>query len=327
MEEKYCILSRVRIARNIKGFPFSDKMNESEMLAVCDAVRGALGNEYSYINFSALSETKKRSYVERHLVSPQFAASQNKTALFLNRDRSVSIMVGEEDHIRIQAFGEGLMLEYAYEKATEAEKLIGRSVEYMFDDKFGYLTKCPTNLGTGMRVSVMMFLPLTVNKDSISPISSDLARNGMTIRGVYGEGSNALSALYQISNNVTLGISEKETVDLVFEVAKSLSKVEERNENKYLKENTDYVTDTSMRALGVLRSAYMISSAEASGCITKVMLGNNLKIYNLGKQNTEIFHIFESSLPANITENAESYPKNDRERDIFRAKYLREQFK
>ncbi len=327
MEEKYCILSRVRIARNINGFPFTNKMNESEMLAVCDTVKGALGNEFSYINFSALPLQKKQSFVERHLVSPEFAISKNKTALFLNPERDVSVMVGEEDHIRIQAFAEGLSIDSALQKAMSVEELIEKTVDYMFNEQFGYITKCPTNLGTGMRASVMMYLPITVNQNTISAISSDLARSGMTIRGLYGEGSNSFASLYQISNNVTMGLSEKDTADRVTEIVKSLSKTEEEGEKRYFSMNPDIVRDEAMRALGLLRSSYMVSSSEAGQLISRVMMGNNLSVIDIGKTNIEIFSHLESILPATLSESEEKHLESERERDVFRAEKLREYFK
>lgn len=323
MDNRYSISSRVRIARNIKGFPFTDRINEADMASVCDIVKGALGNEYSYINFATLSPLKKRAYVEQHIVSPEFANAKNKTALFINLDRSVAVMVGEEDHIRIQAFAEGLDLAKALKYAEETEDVIARAVGFMFDEKIGYITKCPTNIGTGLRASVMMFLPATVNSDTVSAISSDLARNGMTIRGVYGEGSSSFGSLYQISNNVTLGLSEEEIVERVTKIAENLAVAEEKNENRLCASNPDYYRDDCMRALGILRSAYMISSSEAGTLISKVMLGANMGYVDIDNKNNRIYRALESVFPATLTETAEKTPSNDRERDIARAESLR----
>ncbi|MBE6669840.1 MAG: ATP--guanido phosphotransferase [Ruminococcaceae bacterium] len=322
--DKFCISSRVRIARNVKGLPFSSDMNSSERETLINKVKGALGNKYTYINFSDLPTTKKLSYVERHIVSPDFLNAENQTALFMNYDKSVSVMVGEEDHIRIQAFADGYALKEAKEKAFETEMLIEQSVEFMFDDKYGYITKCPSNIGTGVRASVMMFLPTTVNTNTVASYSSELARLGMTIRGAFGESSNSVGDTYQISNNRTLGMSEDEIIDNVNNIVKALAKREEENEKKLLDRSGDKLKDASMRALGILRSAYMISNDEAQELISRVRLGSNLGIIVVDRSslNTAMTDSFPNTLSI-VLEKDLSSPSV---RDVCRAEYLKKIF-
>ncbi len=322
--DKYCISSRVRLARNVNGLPFSDRMTDEEMISLIDKVKGALGNEYTYINFPSLPKKKKLSYVEMHIVSPDFISSKKRNALFMNEDKSVAIMVGEEDHIRIQALVRGNDLKAALSLATKAEELIAKKIDFAFDATYGYITKCLTNVGTGMRASVMMFLPTTLNDRSISAYSAELARLGMTVRGVFGEGSASIGDMYQISNNVTLGISEDEIIDRVEKVVDSLSKKEEEHENALLLSAKEALTDKCMRALGTLKYAHMMSSKEAQTLLSTVRLGANLNIIDVDKSYLDT--AFENSFPNTLSLLSSEELNDDTSRDIFRAKYLRELF-
>ncbi len=322
--KNHSILSRVRIARNIKGLPFSDSMTKEDFKKISDTVRGALGNEYTYINFSSLSPLKKASYVECHLVSHEFANSKNPTSLYLNQDRNISIMVGEEDHIRIQGFADGNNIVLAMDRAKEAEEVIAKHITFAYSDRFGYITKCPTNLGSGIRASVMMFLPFIVNKQTITRISSDLTKSGMTIRGVYGEGSSSLASLYQISNSVTLGIADEEITNHVSNVVKRLEELEEKHESEALKESEAYYKDYAMRAYGLLKNSYIMTSKEAISLISRVMLGHAMGCLETNKNNKELFSLLEHILPATLTLSSERAPESESELDIQRAGVLRE---
>jgi len=322
--DKYCISSRVRIARNIKGLPFSSDMTLEQSENLVDKVQGALGKDYTYINFSSLPVTKKFSYVEKHIVSADFLNSEKKTALFMNADKSVAVMVGEEDHIRIQAFADGNNLKEAKEKAFAAEALIEERVEFLFDEKYGYITKCPTNIGTGVRASVMMFLPATVNSRTLAGYSSELARLGMTIRGAFGESSDAVGGMYQISNNMTLGVSEDEIIEKVTDIVAALSKREEENEKKLYASSEDEIKDSSMRALGILSSAYMISNEETQKLISKVRIGENLGILSVKRET--INEAMSNSFPNTLSIITGKDFSSPRERDICRAEYLKKIF-
>ena len=326
MKNKLCISSRVRIARNIKGVRFCNKLTDSQSLGIIDEVRGALGNEYSYINFSHLNQSKKNAFVEQHLVSREFADSERKKALFLSPDRTVSVMIGEEDHIRIQAFAEGLDLNKALTSALKIEEKLSKQIEFMFDEQYGYITKCPTNIGTGIRASVMMFLPATFTHENASYVADTLRQKGMTIRGLFGEGSFAVASLYQISNNITLGLSEEDIVKKVEETVSALEQAEETEEQKIIQSNPDHYIDDCMRALGVLRSAYIISSSEAISLISKVMLGTVTDIISCKKSSRDLYNIILSVLPFTLSDNADIDIFSAKERDKYRAAYLRKVF-
>ncbi len=318
----YCISSRIRIARNIVGYPFCDKMSDEQFSEMIDKVRGALGSEFRYINFSSLPTNKKKAYVEQHIVSPEFSVSKHKTALFLNKDGSIAIMVGEEDHIRIQAFSKDLALDTAYAQAAGVERLLEKSLEFLFDDKYGYITKCPTNLGTGLRASVMMFLPATVNASTVSVIASELTKRGMVIRGVYGEGSSSLGSLYQISNNVTLGASEEDIISKVKENAERFALTEDSYEIKNFNSAPDVYKDLFMRSLGILRSAHIMSTAEATELLIKVKQGINCNALTLDKDK-DIDELFTKVMPHTISEISGREFSDEQERDIYRAEFLR----
>lgn len=325
MDNKLCLSSRVRIARSIKGFPFCDKLSESEALGIIDEVRGALGNEYSYINFSHIPDNKKNVFVEQHLVSCDFVSSDRRRALFLSADRSVSVMIGEEDHIRIQAFAEGLDLKRALSKAQAVEDILSESIEFAFDERYGYITKCPTNLGTGVRASVLMFLPALMNGSAQQLISS-LSSKGMTVRGMFGEGSSGAASLYQISNNVTLGITEEEIIRAVEGTVLTLEDAELSEQRRLIASNADAYVDDCMRALGILRSAYVMTSSEAVKLISKAMLGVSAGLVSCGKDCQELYKILLSALPYTLTERADTEIKTSLDRDKYRARYLREIF-
>jgi len=322
--ENICISSRVRIARNVKGLPFPDRMNARESEILIDKVKGALGNKYIYINFSSLPDEKKHAYAESHIVSKAFIDSKNKTALFMNEDKSVAVMVGEEDHIRIQAFSDGNNLKEAKKKAFEAENQIEKSVEFLFDSKYGYVTKCPTNMGTGVRASVMMYLGATVNQNSIASYSSELARMGMTIRGAFGESTEAIGDIYQISNSTTLGITEDEIIEKVDTVVSALTARELENEKRIFEASEVKVRDSAMRALGILRSAYMISNSEAQSLISKVRFGSNLGVVDVDGR--KLNKAASDSFPDNLSVISGKQFKTAIERDIFRAEYLKKVF-
>lgn len=327
MENKLCISSRVRIARNIKGFPFRDMLAKSQALGIIDEVRGALGNEYSYINFSHLSQSKKNVYVEQHLVSHEFAVSERERALFLSADRRISVMIGEEDHIRIQAFAEGMNLQKALCEAQKVEDKLSEHIEFMFDERYGYITKCPTNIGTGIRASVLMFLPTIMNRNHSRSVIGMLSGRGMTVRGLFGEGSSEFGALYQISNNVTLGVTEDEIIKNVEETVSELEQAETTMQRSLIEANPDFYTDDCMRALGILGSAYIMSSSEACTLISKLMLGSTAGIINCEKSSIQLYNILMSLLPFTLTENFSNEIKSAEERDKYRAEYLRQLFK
>lgn len=318
--------SRVRFARNIKGFPFPNKMNDEQRYAVIqkvsDAVlKSSVGADYHFVDIAKLDENELFSMVERHLISPQFASDPSGRALILKNDESVSIMINEEDHLRIQCIKSGLELEKAYNEAEKLEKIIGESVGYAFDNKFGFLTECPTNLGTGMRASAMIHLPALESLGALNRIFNSLSQFGVAIRGTFGEGSKIKNSMYQISNQITLGISEKDAIDNINSIINGLIQKEKEARKNY---NEKQLEDTVYRALGTLKYARMLSSEEFSNLISKLRLGVSMNLIDI-----PITLINELSLvcgKAAVSVNLE-HSDNPSVRDTKRAEKVRERLK
>lgn len=205
------ISTRIRIARNLADYPFPVRLDNKSKIEVNEKIRDALdGKEnLTYTELKTLTRSQIVSLAERHLISPEFASNSDARALLMSDNEDISIMLCEEDHIRIQVMKSGLALKEAYELADKIDTEINQSLKYAFDEKLGYLTQCPTNLGTGMRASVMLHLPALTAKGQIGSLASTVSKLGLTIRGAYGEGMSAMGDLYQLSNQVSLGISEK----------------------------------------------------------------------------------------------------------------------
>ena len=236
------ISTRVRLARNLKNYPFPCKLSQQGREEVIEKVRDAvkngnsvLANDFSYIKMSELDPRQSVSLVERRLVSPEFVSDAAGRALLLSSDESLSIMLNEEDHIRLQVITPGLSLEQAYDTADKLDTLLDERLEFAFDEKLGYLTQCPTNLGTGMRASVMLHLPALEKSSAISRIAGNLSKLGLTMRGAHGEGTEPQGALYQLSNQVTLGISEKAAIENLKNITIQLAAQEEQARERLCK--------------------------------------------------------------------------------------------
>ena len=200
------ISTRVRLARNLCGYPFPDGMTADQRREVCDKVRQALERQeetWRFYDMASLSPRQAQTLVERHLISPEFAACEEGCGLFLS----------QEDHLRIQALGAGMALDELYALLDRLDDRLEEELHFAFDERLGYLTQCPTNLGTGLRASVMLHLPALQERGILQPLANTVAKLGLTIRGMYGEGSKSEGALYQLSNQVTLGVSEGAAVN------------------------------------------------------------------------------------------------------------------
>ncbi|MDD6251873.1 MAG: protein arginine kinase [Oscillospiraceae bacterium] len=274
MADNVYISSRVRLARNLKDYPFPLRMDDKQKHEVIERVKAViptLSQKLQFVELSDLSENALVSMVERHLISPEFAGKKEGRALVVSEDESVSIMINEEDHLRIQVIMPGLSLEEAYKVAEKIDTELSQKLEFAFDKELGYLTECPTNLGTGMRASVMMHLAGLAESRSVTRIASNLQKLGFTIRGTYGEGTEAPSCMYQLSNQVTLGLSEKTAIDNIMSVAAKLSESELATREK-LMESMEY-QDKISRSLGILLTARLISFSEAARLLNNVRMG------------------------------------------------------
>lgn len=318
------VSTRVRLARNISGIPYPRKMSVTQAKELIDTVWSAfdnspLKNELRKIEISTISDLEKKALIEKHLISPELCASKVPSVAIISNDEKISVMVNEEDHLRIQVFSDGLDPDSAYDTAKKIETLLSEKLTFDRDSEFGYLTSCPTNAGTGLRASVMLHLPAVSNAGQVNPLLKWAANLGMTVRGLYGEGSRASGALFQLSNQITMGTSEEDILSRFNAAACSLIS-EERRLCAQLFENNEYeMKDKCLRSLGILKNAYMISSSEAMNLVSNVCMGANAGIIKNIDRSALRSAMF-ASMPATLVMNFENI--TPRERDIKRAQIL-----
>ena len=318
------ISTRVRFARNLAGYNFDSTLGEKEareiIAKISDVFTPGLG--FERVDLDENNRLEALSYVEKHFISREFASKKAPHALLLSEKFNTAVMVCEEDHVRLQAILPGLALNEAYEDLCRFDDLLDSNVELAYDEKLGYLTHCPTNLGTGMRASVMMFLPALTMANQIGGIAAQLSKIGLTIRGMYGEGSESRGSLYQISNQVTLGVSEEETIRKIGEIVAQISNRERKLRATMKEERLDVLKDKVLRAEGTLRYAHMLSSSETTELFSLVRLGVSLGIIADVDYST-LSRILVETSPATLTLESDDYPKNDTARDILRAQKIK----
>lgn len=317
------ISTRVRLARNINGYPFGSHLDSATLNEMIEKVSAPLESSgFRKINFSDLSPIMATSYVERHYVSPEFARLDTPHALLLQEPSGIAIMVGEEDHLRIQCILPGLALDEAYQNAARAEKRLDEDFDFAYSDRLGYLTHCPTNLGTGMRASVMMFLPALTMGGYIDSLATQLQKIGLTVRGLFGEGSGASGSMYQISNQVTLGITEAETLKKLGDAVSQIIESEKKARKAITGEKLERLTDRILRAEGTLRYAHMMTSAEFIKLFSDVRFGISLGI--VGDITYEqLGTLLVEAMPATLTLSSEATPKSETARDKLRAQKIK----
>lgn len=326
MSNDVVISTRIRLARNLKDFPFPCKLNSQGREKVIEKVRDAVkksnspvASDFSFIKMSELTSSQSVSLVEKRLVSPEFISDTDGRALLISKDECFSIMINEEDHIRLQVITKGLSLEQAYDTADKLDTLLDENLDFAFDEKLGYLTQCPTNLGTGMRASVMLHLPALEKSRAISRIAGNLSKLGLTIRGAHGEGTEPKGALYQLSNQVTLGISEKAAIENLKNITEQLI-AQENQARERLCSSID-IQDAISRSLGILRSALVISHDEALKLLSNVRLGIVSKqITDVSTETIDklMLAVEPATLTVSLNKNLSAH-----DRDIERAKLIR----
>lgn len=316
------VSTRIRLARNLEDFAFPVRLTEKDKKTLCDKVTEALKSimDFDRIDMENLTKTQAVSLVEQHLISPEFISSPVGKTLLLSKDREVSIMINEEDHIRLQVIKSGLCLSEAYALADEIDTKLSEKLKFAFSEKLGYLTQCPTNLGTGMRASVMLHLPALQKSRALGRISSNLSKLGLTIRGIYGESTEPAGALYQLSNQVSLGISEKSAIDNLKNITTELVTQEVKARDRILSDIE--VVDTVSRSLGILKTARLINHSEAMNLLSNVRLGVAQKLIE-SLSTDSIDKLICEIQPGNILERYGA-DISVRERDIKRADFLRE---
>ena len=331
-ENGIIISSRVRLARNLKKYNFYNKLANSEAEKMINDVknsilegRTAFGQQFKYAAVNSMDQNEKFAMVEKHIISPELMKSNKPCAVLYKDDETISIMLNEEDHIRIQAISPGDNIEEAFDIADKIDNLIEESVEFAFSEKYGYVTSCPTNVGTGLRASYMMHLPELERTGQIRNVIQAISKFGITVRGIYGEGSEAMGSIYQVSNQVTLGQSENEIINNLKKVAAIIVQREIELQKKVYESNRDDIEDKIWRSYGILKTARKISGKEAMQLISNLMEGRSMGIEKLPKCSIGFVELMINIQPAGLQllNNREMLPS---ERDKYRAEYIRKTF-
>lgn len=322
-ERDIVLSSRIRLARNLQGIPYPNQASKEDKVNIIEKTKGVisnLGNDFHYINMADLPEIERQVLVEKNLISPAHASEGDEKGLLLNDNETISIMINEEDHLRIQVLSPGFQLDNAWKLANDLDNIFEEKLDFAFSEKWGYLSACPTNAGTGLRASVMVHLPALNLTNNVGQMLGAVSKLGLAVRGIYGEGSESNGNIYQISNQVTLGHNESEIIDNLKSVTMQIIE-QERNARKFLVENKEIeVTDRIKRSFGTLMYAYKISSEEAMRLLSNVKLGIDMGIIeDVG--HGALTQLMVLIRPAHLqkTEGKELSPE---ERDIKRAELI-----
>ncbi|NLM52139.1 MAG: protein arginine kinase [Firmicutes bacterium] len=298
--------SRIRLARNLRDIPFPYLASDSQTETVLQKIKEAsevlpeIFGPMTFLRMKELSPLERQVLVEKHLISPALAKEQRNSAVILRQDEALSIMINEEDHLRIQCLLPGLQLEKALQLAGQCDDLLEEKLDYAFDEQWGFLTVCPTNVGTGLRASVMVHLPALVMTKQINRILSAIAQVGLAVRGMYGEGSEITGNLVQISNQITLGQAEEEIIKNLYGVTKQIVEQESQARQVLLNESRDQLADRVNRSFGILRHAQLISSQEAMQLLSDVHLGIDLGLIEGVKNKVVLKELMVLQRPANL---------------------------
>lgn len=309
--------TRVRLARNINKIPFGVKMSDADLKTVEEKCKAALP-DLKFIDLATMSDIEKAALKECHLISSEMS-EKNCGGILVNDSCTLSIMLGEEDHIRIQAMSAGFELDKCMKMANEADDKMEEKIDFAFSEQLGYLTCCPTNTGTGLRASVMVHLPALTATKNIDSIIRSLSQLGLVVRGIYGEGSSAYGNIYQISNQVTLGVSEAESIAKLEQVITELIAKERSAGLELYKNNKFRLEDKIFRAKGILQSSRIMTSNEAMQLISDVRWGINLGIIKNINHEALLAALYDT-LPANIAKNY--HITTPTERDLKRSEIL-----
>lgn len=282
-ESDVVVSSRVRLSRNLNGFNFLNKCSREKQEEILEKIKEIVPSlEYGlkFVKLDDLDEVTKLSLVEKHLISPEFAVkNKNVKAIIINDEENISIMLNEDDHIKMQVFSTGQELENIMNLVVELDEKLGEMIEYVYNKNFGYLTASPVDIGTGMKASVIVHLPALTLTGNLSKVLRIVNNLGLSIKGVYGEGSQNYGDLYQISNNQTIGITEKEIIANVKNITEKIIE-QERTARKYLCKNELELRDIVYRAFGVLTFASKLGTEECRKLLSEVKMGVDLGILN-----------------------------------------------
>lgn len=327
LDEDVVVSTRIRIARNLKKYRFPQSMNIKEADALTQEILNVMkkmpnGNNYKFFKINSLNPVERVSYIEEHLISPGLINRPDYSSFLLKDDEKVTIMINEEDHLRIQVLYPGLKFKEAWKAINEIDDFLEGNLDYAYDEKFGYLTACPTNVGTGIRVSAMVHIPALSIAGHVDSLVRGFQQIGLTVRGIYGEGTEAFGNLYQISNQTTLGEEEEDIINRLKGVIHQTISRERDIRQSLISKRRYEIEDRIFRSYGILKYARKISSKEAMKYLSDVRLGKELGIINdIGFK--EIDRIMIEIQPGSIQKYANK-ELNNKERDILRAEYIRQ---
>lgn len=327
LEEDVVISTRIRIARNLDKYRFPQMMSieESEKLTqeVLNAMK-ELSNDtnYKFIKINNLEPLERMVLIEEHLISPGLIKKPEQSSFLLRDDEAITIMINEEDHLRTQVLFSGLNFDESWKLSNELDDFLETTLDFAFHKDFGYLTSCPTNVGTGLRVSAMVHIPSLTMTGYNDHLIEGLNKIGLTVRGIYGEGTKAIGNLYQISNQITLGETEEETIKKLKNVLYQIIKKERNVRNNFLIKRKNEIEDRVFRSLGILKYSRLMTSMEAMNHISNVRLGKEMGMIN-DMDYREINKLMIEIQPASIQKNDEEELTRE-ERNIKRATIIRE---
>jgi protein arginine kinase len=325
-ENDIVISSRIRLARNLADFPFMNRASDQDRAQIEKALHECVlgwteAAEMLYLGLDKLDPIDRQLLVERHLISRELAEGRGARSVAIDRRETFSLMVNEEDHVRIQVIHSGFDLQGVWQQIGRLDDLVEARVTYAFHERWGYLTACPTNVGTGMRVSVMLHLPALVLTRQIEKVFRSLQKINLAVRGLYGEGSQAMGDFYQISNQITLGRSEEDLIRQVSDIVPVIIDYERNARQLLVTESHKNLHDRVSRAYGSLRYAQTISSEETMHLLSSVRMGVNLGLLP-DLQMAAVNEMFIRTQPAHLQKLAgEELESTDR--NIERARYLR----
>ena len=325
-ESDIVISSRIRLARNITGYPFLSRANlkqrkDVESLLRKTIIEHNIARDVSYVNLNQATAVDKLFLVERHLISKEHAEGEGERGVAFGKSETVSLMINEEDHLRIQVIRSGFELKNTWNTIDEIDNILGENLNFAFSSRFGFLTACPTNVGTGMRVSVMLHLPALGMTKHIEKVFNAVGKLGLVVRGLYGEGTKVSGDLYQISNQFALGKSEKEILSIIESVIPRITSYERMARKALVMESKDQLEDRIWRSYGMLKAARMITSEEILQLLSQVRMGVNLGLIEDIEMQT-LNELFVLTLPAHL-QKLQGCELDSAQRNVIRASYVR----
>jgi len=326
--DSFAVLSsRIRLARNVADFPFPSTADIDSREKILDFLSPAFKKVNSLKNGSFLQTVdidnlSQKFLMERHIISPEFMRGGSGRGIYIDDNEKISIMLNEEDHIRLQVISSGMSLNECWEIANKVDDELSKLVEFDFNDKFGYLTSCPTNVGTGLRASVLIHLPGLVHTDEIDNVIANISKIGLVVRGFYGEGTDVLGNLFQISNQTTLGHTEEEIIDSLVKVTSKIIENEQNAQEQLMSSASDQIEDKVWRSYGILTHARALTSSEVMNMLSALRLGLSLGIIDKFDYR-ELNELMIITQPAHLQKFMGKEMDNV-ERDIVRADLVRQ---